>query len=154
MLKYSFIYAFFYTCACFAQIVNPVTIEVTSDSSARAGEVVNIEISAKMDDQWKIYSMYKIVDGPLPTEINIEGDIISDIGKFFEPDPIEKYDPGFDVTSFHHNGNTLFSSQILLKDDLLPGDYEISVMTYFQVCNDRLCYPPVEKNNIIKYRRS
>ena len=152
MFKYLVIYTFFYVCACFAQIVNPVTIDVTSDSLVRAGEVVNIEVSAKMEKQWKIYSIYKIVDGPLPTEINIKGDIISEIGKVIEPEPIEEYDPGFDVTSFYHKGNTLFSSQVLLKDDLTPGNYEISVMTYYQVCNERLCYPPVEKNNVVKVK--
>ena len=152
MFKHLVIYTFFYVCACFAQIVNPVTIDVTSDSLVRAGEVVNIEISAKMEKQWKIYSIYKIVDGPLPTEINIKGDIISEIGKVIEPEPIEEYDPGFDVASFYHNGNTLFSSQVLLKDDLTPGNYEISVMTYYQVCNERLCYPPVEKNNVVKVK--
>ena len=131
MFKYLVIYTFFYACTCFAQIVNPVTIDVTSDSLVRAGEVVNIEISAKMEKQWKIYSIYEIVDGPLPTEINIKGDIISEIGKVIEPEPIEEYDPGFDVTSFYHKGNTLFSSQVLLKDDLPPGNYEISVMTYY-----------------------
>ena len=153
MFKYLVIYTFFYVCACFAQIVNPVTIDVTSsDSLVRAGEVVNIEVSAKMEKQWKIYSIYKIVDGPLPTEINIKGDIINEIGKVIEPEPIEEYDPGFDVTSFYHKGNTLFSSQVLLKDDLTPGNYEISVMTYYQVCNERLCYPPVEKNNVVKVK--
>ena len=152
MFKYLVIYTFFYVCSCFAQIVNPVTIDVTSDSLVRAGEVVNIEISAKMEKQWKIYSIYKIVDGPLPTEININGDIISEIGKVIEPEPIEEYDPGFDVTSFYHKGNTLFSSQVLLKDDLTPGNYEISVMTYYQVCNERLCYPPLEKNNVVKVK--
>jgi len=152
MFKHLIIYTFFYAYACFAQIVNPVTIDVTSDSLVRAGEVVNIEISAKMEKQWKIYSIYKIVDGPLPTEINIKGDIISKIGKVIEPEPIEEYDPGFDVTSFYHKGNTLFSSQVLLKDNLPPGNYEISVMTYYQVCNERLCYPPVEKNNVVKVK--
>ena len=53
MFKHLIIYAFFYACACFAQIVNPVTIDVSSDSLVRAGEVVNIEISAKMEKQWK-----------------------------------------------------------------------------------------------------
>ena len=149
MCKHLTIYFAILIRICFAQIVNPVTINVNSDSSARAGEVVNIEISVKMDSQWKIYSIHKKVDGPRPTEIIIEGDVISDIGKIVEPDPTEKYDPGFDVTSFYHKGNTLFSSQILLEDNLVPGDYEISVTTYFQVCNDRLCYPPDEKNNII-----
>ena len=105
-----------------------------------------------MEKQWKIYSIYKIVDGPLPTEINIKGDIISEIGKVIEPEPIKEYDPGFDITSFYHKGNTLFSAQVLLKDDLPPGNYEISVMTYYQVCNERLCYPPVEKNNVVKVK--
>ena len=53
MFKHLIIYTFFYSCACFAQIVNPVTIDVTGDSLVRAGEVVNIEISAKMEKQWK-----------------------------------------------------------------------------------------------------
>ena len=150
MLKHLIIYVICYLCVCLAQIVNPVIIDVTSDSSARAGEVVNIEISAKMDKQWKIYSIYKTVDGPLPTEINIKGDVVSEITKIIEPEPIEEYDSGFDVTSFYHRGNTLFSSQILLKDDLPPGEYEVFVMTYYQVCNERLCYPPMEKSNIVK----
>ena len=115
MFKHLVIYTFFYACTCFAQIVNPVTIDVTSDSLVRAGEVVNIEISAKMEKQWKIYSIYKIVDGPLPTEINIKGDIIREIGKVIEPEPIKEYDPGFDVTSFYHKGNTLFSSWPMKK---------------------------------------
>ena len=25
-------------------------------------------------------------------------------------------------------------------------------MTYYQVCNERLCYPPVEKNNVVKVK--
>ena len=27
-------------------------------------------------------------------------------------------------------------------------------MTYYQVCNERLCYPPVEKNNVVKVKAS
>ena len=150
MHKHLISYSLVFVAICFSQIVNPVTINVDSDTTARSGEVVNIEISAKMDNQWKIYSLHKKVDGPLPTEIIIKSDVISDIGKIIEPDPIEKYDPGFDLTSFYHQGNTLFLAQVLLKDDLLPGDYEISVMTNYQVCNDRLCYPPNEKKSVIK----
>ena len=49
------------------------------------------------------------------------------------------------MTSFYHSGDTQFSAQILLKNDLVPGVYEISVRVYYQVCNERLCYPPIEK---------
>ena len=118
MFKYIIIYIFTFYSFCFSQVVNPVTITVNSDSSARAGEVVNINILADMDKEWKVYSIYKIVDGPLPTEISITGDAISLVGRILEPDPTEEYDPGFDVTSFYHSGSTNFSTQVLLKNKL------------------------------------
>jgi|TARA_B110000914_G_scaffold30182_1_gene22892 thiol:disulfide interchange protein len=145
MFNYIISYVIFSVGVCFSQVVNPVVINVQADSSVRAGEVVNININAEMDSQWKIYSIYEIVDGPLATEIGITGEVISSIAKVIEPNPTEKYDPGFDVTSFYHSGDTQFSAQILLKNDLVPGVYEISVRVYYQVCNERLCYPPTEK---------
>ena len=145
MFNYIISYVIFFVGVCFSQVVNPVVINVQADSSVRAGEVVNININAEMDSQWKIYSIYEIVDGPLATEIGITGEVISSIAKVIEPNPTEKYDPGFDVTSFYHSGDTQFSAQILLKNDLVPGVYEISVRVYYQVCNERLCYPPTEK---------
>ena len=145
MFNYIISYVIFSVGVCFSQVVNPVVINVQADSSVRAGEVVNININAEMDSQWKIYSIYEIVDGPSATEIGITGEVISSIAKVIEPNPTEKYDPGFDVTSFYHSGDTQFSAQILLKNDLVPGVYEISVRVYYQVCNERLCYPPTEK---------
>ena len=145
MYKYLISYSLLFFSLCFSQIVNPVVINVQADSSVRAGEVININIDVEMENQWKIYSIYKIVDGPLATEISITGEAINTFGKIIEPKPIEKYDPGFDVTSFFHNGDTRFSAQVLLKNDLIPGVYELLVKVYYQVCNDRLCYPPVEK---------
>jgi len=145
MFNYIISYVIFSVGVCFSQVVNPVVINVQADSSVRAGEVANININAEMDSQWKIYSIYEIVDGPLATEIGITGEVISSIAKVIEPNPTEKYDPGFDVTSFYHSGDTQFSAQILLKNDLVPGVYEISVRVYYQVCNERLCYPPTEK---------
>ena len=42
MLKYIIFYIFTFYSFCFSQVVNPVTITVNADSSARAGEVVDI----------------------------------------------------------------------------------------------------------------
>ena len=152
MIKYFISCFVFCVSVGLSQVTNPVVIKVQSDSSARAGEVVNIVIDAEMESEWKIYSIYKIVDGPLATEIEITGESISSIAKIIEPSPTEKYDPGFDMTSFYHNGNTRFSTQVLMKDNLIPGIYELIVNVYYQVCNDRLCYPPkeVSKKILIK----
>ena len=144
MIKYLISCIVFFVTICLSQVTNPVVINVQSDTSARAGEVINIVIDAEMDSEWKIYSIYKIVDGPLATEIEIAGESISSIAKIIEPNPIEKYDPGFDMTSFYHKGDTQFSTQVLMKKNLIPGVYELIVKVYYQVCNERLCYPPKE----------
>ena len=59
-----------------------------------------------MEDQWKIYSVHKIAEGPLPTEINITGDIIGLIGPIIEPDPDYAFDPGFESETYYHMGET------------------------------------------------
>ncbi|MDC3166319.1 protein-disulfide reductase DsbD N-terminal domain-containing protein, partial [Candidatus Marinimicrobia bacterium] len=85
---------------------DPVSFSSNIGSVARAGEVVNIEILASMEDQWHIYSVHKITEGPLPTEISISGDIIGSIGLIAEPEPKYVFDPGFDSETYYHEGNT------------------------------------------------
>ena len=61
MLKYFISCLFIYPGLIWAQIVNPVTISLDSEAAGRAGEVINIHVDANMDNQWKIYSIYKII---------------------------------------------------------------------------------------------
>ena len=49
MLKYIIFYIFTFYSFCFSQVVNPVKVTVNADGSARAGEVVDINIFADMD---------------------------------------------------------------------------------------------------------
>ena len=142
MVKYFVSYLFVYSGLIWAQIVNPVSISVGTGSPARAGEVVSVHVDAAMDDQWKIYSIHKIVEGPYPTEVSLSGDAVEMVGRIIEPEPIEDFDPGFDVTSYYHSGDTRFTIPARLKRDIDPGTYELVVSMFFQVCNQRLCYPP------------
>ena len=64
-----------YTTVLIAQ-QNPVNISSSIKSPARAGEVVSVEVSVSMEDQWHIYSIHKITEGPLPSEITISGDAV------------------------------------------------------------------------------
>ena len=132
-----------------SQIINPVSINARIDRVARAGEVVEINIDANMENQWWIYSVHKVVDGPLPTKITVDGSAIKNIGVVNEPEPLEKFDPGFEITSFYHSGNTNFSIPIKLKNNLKPGNYDLVLSVFFQVCNERLCYPPITKSDTL-----
>ena len=137
-----------YTAVLIAQ-QNPVNISSSIKSPARAGEVVSVEVSVSMEDQWHIYSIHKITEGPLPTEINISGDAVGSIGPVFEPEPKYAYDPGFDSETYYHAGDTKFNSFFRLKRDVQPGKYPINIEVYYMVCNERLCYPPKVKNSIV-----
>ena len=152
MLKYFISYLVFYSSFIGAQIVSPVTISVEEKISARAGEVIDVHIDANMDDEWKIYSIYKIVDGPLPTEVSLSGEAVGMTGLVIEPKPTEEFDPGFDLTSFYHRGNTRFTIPVRLKRNLDPGNYDLEVSMYFQVCNNRLCYPPVTLTDTVSVK--
>ena len=152
MLKYFISYLVFYSSFIGAQIVSPVTISVEEKISARAGEVIDVHIDANMDDEWKIYSIYKIVDGPLPTEVSLSGEAVGMTGLVIEPKPTEEFDTGFDLTSFYHRGNTRFTIPVRLKRNLDPGNYDLEVSMYFQVCNNRLCYPPVTLTDTVSVK--
>ncbi len=123
---------------------NPVQFKTSSNLSVvRPGEVVEIELNALMDEEWHIYSVYKVTEGPLPTEISVGGEIVGSLAPLIEPEPINKFDPGFEAETFYHKGNTTFKIPIKVKRNIDPGDYKIFVDVFYMVCNARLCYPPV-----------
>ena len=132
-----------------SQIINPVSINAQINRVARAGEVVEVNIDVNMEKQWWIYSVHKIVEGPYATRITVDGNTIEDVGLVNEPEPAEKFDPGFEITSFYHSGNTEFSIPVKLKKDLKPGNYDLVLSVFFQVCNERLCYPPITKSDTL-----
>ena len=132
------------------QIDNPVSISVETDSTARAGEVVQVRVKATMDEEWKIYSIYRISDGPLPTEISVGGTAVGVVASVIEPEPVHTFDPGFEADTYYHSGNIQFLVPVRLKRDLDPGNYDIVADIFYQVCNARLCYPPVTKSDTVQ----
>ncbi len=126
-------------------IQNPVSISATVDGQPRAGEVIHIPVIASMDSEWFIYSIYKTSDGPIPTAINVSGKAVAMVGMVKEPEPKYKWDKGFETNSYYHTNGAIFTAPVKLKSALAPGTYDLTVDFFFQVCNDRLCYPPTTK---------
>lgn len=127
------------------QFESPVTLSAKAESSVRAGEVVNIIVKAEMDAEWKIYALRDQGEGPIATRVVVTGEIIEASGLVWEDEPVEKYDDGFLTTTRTHQGGAIFKAPILVKSDLSPGKYNLSVNVLFQVCNASLCYPPKEE---------
>ncbi len=99
-----------------------------------------------MDQEWHIYSIYEVSDGPLPTEISVSGPIVGAVAPVIEPRPLNVYDPGFETDAYYHEGDTEFIFPIRLKRSTQPGTHSIVIDVYYMVCNARLCYPPLTKS--------
>ncbi len=128
-----------------AQFQDPVTLSAKAEDSARAGEVVDITIRAEMDEEWHIYAIYDVPEGPISSRISISGDAIQKAGRVEEPTPIVEWDEGFEMETRFHKGNSEFTIPVLLKDNLEPGTVSVIAKVLYQVCNASLCYPPREE---------
>jgi len=149
-LKYIIKYLVLFTLGFTQSFDNPVSIKASiGNLTARAGEVVEVELDVMMTDEWHIYSVYKVSEGPLPTEISIGGEIVGSVAPLIEPKPINKFDPGFETVTYYHQGDTKFKIPFKIKRNTKPGEYKISVDIFYMVCNIRLCYPPVTKTDSI-----
>lgn len=142
-LKKTLLYLVFLTAAVLGQ-ENPVTVTATINSTARAGEVVLVELTAVMENEWHIYALSDAGEGPLATSITMSGDYVSRQGKIEEPTPIEKYDEGFETITRYHEGTTLYKIPVQLDGNIDPGNINLTAAIIYQVCNAALCYPPKE----------
>lgn len=142
-IKQTFIVLFTLLTVVWGQM-NPVTLSASVDSPVRAGEVVHVNMTAKMEQEWHIYALHDAGEGPIATKITIIGDYVSRQGKIDEPQPIEKFDEGFDTITRYHEGTTRYTIPVQLDGNIDPGNISLTATILYQVCNASLCYPPKE----------
>ena len=145
IIKIIFCLSFLALTSLWAQFESPVTLSAEAENSARAGEVVNIIVTAEMEAEWKVYALRDQGEGPIASKVTVTGDPVAEAGMVLEDEPIEKYEEGFLTNTRTHQGGAIFTAPILLKSDLEPGSYDLSVSVLYQVCNASICYPPKEE---------
>ena len=134
----------------FGQFSDPAEFKFNIDS-ANQGEVVVLEVQANIEDEWHIYAIYDVPEGPKPTVIQVKSDQIVKTGRIIEPDPIVTYDEGFDNITKYHEGNPIFRVPIVIDKNLSNGTYSFDVTVEYQVCTGNLCYPPNEYSDNVSF---
>ena len=134
----------------FGQFSDPVEFKFNIDS-ANQGEVVVLEVQANIEDEWHIYAIYDVPEGPKPTVIQVKSDQIVKTGRIIEPDPIVTYDEGFDNITKYHEGNPIFRVPIVIDKNLSNGVYSFDITVEYQVCTGNLCYPPNEYSDNVSF---
>ena len=85
-----------------AQKLNPVKFSGKTESIPRAGEVVNLIISAELEEGWHIWGIHNVPDGPVATSIETVNEKIEKSGVVQEPTPIVAFDEGFEIDIPYH----------------------------------------------------
>ena len=132
------------------QFSDPVEFKFSIDNTNQ-GEVVVLEVEASIEDEWHIYAIYDVPEGPKPTVIRIESEKIVKTGRVIEPDPIVTYDEGFDNITKYHEGNPIFRVPVIIDKNLSNGVYSFDATVEYQVCTGNLCYPPNEYSDNISF---
>ncbi len=139
----SVLFLLFFSLSLAAQILTPVSWRTAMEPLEK--DVFALQIIAKMDRGWSVYSQFTPEGGPVPTTIAWEaGDHYELIGKTTEKgDRKEGMDDifGIEVIKFLSKKDLVFTQKVRVKDYGKP----IQVVLEYMCCDDEQCLPPAEE---------
>lgn len=112
---------------------------------ARPGEVLTAWIDVTLVDDWHIYSTTTPDGGPIPTQIELTGPHLAQVGAPLQPEPVVEHDPNFDLLVEYYGGAVRFGVQARVAADAPPGRHDASVDITYMLCNATSCLPPVTR---------
>ena len=119
----------------FGQILKPIEWEVTfSESNPKAGDEVEIQFKAFIEEDWYLYSSDFDPDlGPLVTEFTFEAHDSYELVGDLEPiNPKKKYDTLWEGEISYFKKEGVF----IQKVKILQDDFQIKGTYFYQVCSD------------------
>ena len=111
--------------------------------AARAGDRIEVQLTATLDPGWHLYSLAPVPQGPAPTIVGLPGSQpFSLAGEIVEPLPQVKYDPNFDRDTSYFEDAVTFVLPVKIDPAAKPGAQSVNIAVSFQVCDSHLCLPP------------
>ena len=121
-----------------AQFYNPVSWEFSQEKIG--GDELELTFTASIEGDWYMYSQHISDDGPVPTTFtffNAEG--IEVLTEVLEPEPIEEFDPNFDMVLKYFKKEVSFTQRIKSVTD---SAYTLKGEVMFMTCDPKQCLPP------------
>lgn len=117
-------------------------LEAPNDS-IKAGEKINLLLTAEIQDGWHLYSTEEAEGGPFTTQIKLADDSPFCLaGPIVSPEASVVFDPIFEQDVSYYENTQVFKLPVEAKSDLQPGKQEIKVLVKYQVCNGMTCHAP------------
>jgi len=107
-----------------------------------AGATVRVEISARIEEGWQLYSLTQ-APPPDPTAIGLpEGQPFTLDGPVEAPAPETGFDAAQGADTEYYTDAVTFRIPVTAKPGTAPGDYKVRVTARWQACNGSLCLRP------------
>ena len=127
---------------------DPVQWKLTFDSqSAPPGSKIIGRMSAKIEVGWHLYSL-TTPRPPIATTATLADNPAVAGVRVFQPKPLVKLDPTFNVNTETFGEEVTFLYEIELKKDAAAGPVELTAQVRYQCCNDSTCLPPKRKTAV------
>ena len=121
----------------FNVILGQNPIEWITNTEKINDSTYNLITTAKIENNWRLYSQYNEEGGAILTEFVFSDSlIIKNYSKVIEPEPITKFDPVFNLDQSYFVNQVTFNQRIVLSDN--DVDF-VNQTVYYQVCDDRVC---------------
>jgi thiol:disulfide interchange protein len=109
---------------------------------AAAGQPFTIEVTARIDEGWHIYSIAQPAP-PVATRIGVAPDQpFALAGTVTGPKPRVAFDQGFGMNTELYDGTAAFKVPVEVTAGGLTGAQTVKVQARYQACNNQLCLPP------------
>jgi thiol:disulfide interchange protein len=129
-------------------VQDPVQWTLTFDSkSAPPGSKVLGHLTAKIEPGWHLYSLTTPRPPIATTAVLAENPAVASV-KVYQPKPVVKLDPTFNVNTETFGEEVTFLYEIELKKDAPAGPLELTAQVRYQCCNDTMCLPPKKKTAV------
>lgn len=119
------------------------SIDASTPQPVKAGEKFTIQVTAKMDEGWHLYSLEQEPGGPIPTRIRMpEDQPFRLVDMIDSPAPRVEMDPNFNMETQFFEDEVSFSLPIVIADSTPAGKHELRVNITYQTCTATKCLPP------------
>jgi thiol:disulfide interchange protein len=109
----------------------------------RAGASFEIKLEATIEGNYHMYSATQPPGGPITTRFKLlSGEPFQMTGAVRQSQPKTAFDPNFGIQTEFFVQEAQFWIPLKAAATAKPGEYEVSIQSYYQVCDDKICLPP------------
>jgi DsbC/DsbD-like thiol-disulfide interchange protein len=136
--------------------ISPVNVTaLTNPVQVKPGITFGLYLLLDLAKGWHIYSLEAGSQGEsLATVVHFEENVFKAAGKWMEPRPTIILDEALDKVVKVHKNSVRFHRNLIVPDDLSPGEYTISGRIEFRACDNTICTLPREVGFKSRFRVS